>query len=459
LHLFDIRFHSATAVVQSTGGDCARNRLALRSIADGNCREAQAKGTVLTIRASNQQISAISEEVRTMSKFTVRILTAVFTFTIGVAIATAWVFNRTEEPGIAPLELSSGGPTMEMVFVLDTTGSMGGLLTGAKQRIWGIVNEVMQSSSLSSVKVGLVAYRDQGDEYVTQVLPLTEDLDKVYTVLMDYQAAGGGDEAENVRRALAQGVAKAGWSQPSANHAQILFLVGDAPPHDYADEPDPLTTADLAVKQGIIVNTIQCGTSATTKQIWEAIARRGQGQYFLIPLDGGVQMISTPYDDQLSQLGSRLGGTFTAYGGGAGAEGESFRAARKEMSDKTELSVATRSEPSAAAERSVNKVLNSNAYIGDLLQDIENGSAKLDSVKTEDLPSDLQKLSTEERKKEIEKRLADRSEIRKQILALSKQRTEYIAAEQKKRKGGAQSGFDVAVSTALRQQLAKKGIK
>ena len=394
-----------------------------------------------------------------MSKFTVRILTAVFTFTIGVAIATAWVFNRTEEPGIAPVALNSDGPTMEMVFVLDTTGSMGGLLTGAKQRIWGIVNEVMQTSSLSSVKVGLVAYRDRGDQYITQVVPLTEDLDKVYSVLMDYQAAGGGDEEENVRRALAQGVAKAGWSQPSATHAQILFLVGDAPPHDYADEPDPLTTADLAVKQGIIVNTIQCGTSATTKQVWEAIAQRGQGQYFLIPLDGGVQTISTPYDEQVSQLGTRLGGTFLAYGGGAGAEGENYRAARKEVSDSVEFSIATRSAPMAAADRSLNKALNSKAYIGDLLQDIENGSTKLESVKSEDLPSELQKLSAEDRAKDIEKRLAERKEIRKQILSLSKQRTEYIAAAQQKRNGGVQNGFDVAVSAALRQQLAKKGIK
>ena len=112
-----------------------------------------------------------------MTKFTVRILTAVITFAIGVGIATAWVFNRTDEPIIAPV--SSDGPTMEMVFVLDTTGSMGGLLTGAKERIWGIVNEVMQTSSLSSVKVGLVAYRDRGDQYITQVLPLTDDREKV----------------------------------------------------------------------------------------------------------------------------------------------------------------------------------------------------------------------------------------------------------------------------------------
>ena len=394
-----------------------------------------------------------------MSKFTVRILSAVLTFTIGVAIATAWVFNRTEEPVIPPVNLGSAGPTMEMVFVLDTTGSMGGLLTGAKQRIWGIVNEVMQTSSLSSVKVGLVAYRDRGDQYVTQVLPLTEDLDKVYSVLMEYQAAEGGDEAENVRRALAQGVAQAGWSQPSANQAQILFLVGDAPPHDYPDEPDPFTTTDLAVKQGIIVNTIQCGTSPSTKRVWEAIARRGQGQYFLIPSDGGVQTISTPYDGQLSQLGTRLGRTFLAYGGGAGAAGENYRAARKEVSDSIESSIAASSAPMAAADRTLNKALNAKAYIGDLLQDIENGSTKLESVKSDDLPSELQKLSAEERAKDIEKRLAERKEIREQILSLSKQRSAYIAAEQKKRSGGVQNGFDVAVSAALRQQLAKKGIK
>ena len=396
-----------------------------------------------------------------MSRLTVRILTALVTFTVGVAIATAWVFNRSEEPRIAPVELepSSNGPTMEMVFVLDTTGSMGGLLTGAKQRIWGIVNEVMQTSSRPSVKVGLVAYRDRGDQYITQVLPLTNDLDKVYSTLMDYEAQGGGDEEEDVRRGLAEGVARAGWSQSSSNNAQILFLVGDAPPHDYADERDPLATADLAVKQGIIVNTIQCGTSPTTKVVWEAIARRGQGQYFLIPSDGGVQTISTPYDEQLSQLGTRLGGTYLAYGGGGGAEGENFRAARKRVADTNEYKFDSRSAIQAKAERSVNKALNAYAYAGDLLQDIENGSTTLGAVKDEDLPSELRKLSVEERTKEVEKRLAERREIRKQIMDLSKQRADYLAEEHKKGKGGAQNGFDAAVSSALRQQLAKKGIK
>src|SRR4029078_1105742 len=108
---------------------------------------------------------------------------------------------------------------LEMVFVLDTTGSMGGLIDGAKQRIWGIVNDVMQTPAKPNVGVGLVAYRDHGDSYVTQVLPLTNDLDKVYTTLMEYRANGGGDGPEDVRQALSDGVRKAGWSKPQANTA------------------------------------------------------------------------------------------------------------------------------------------------------------------------------------------------------------------------------------------------
>ena len=95
----------------------------------------------------------------------------------------------------------SNRKTLELVFAIDTTGSMGGLIEGAKQRVWGIVNEVMQTECKPHVRVGLVAYRDRGDQYVTQVTPLTEDLDAIYSKLMDFRAEGGGDTPENVRAA------------------------------------------------------------------------------------------------------------------------------------------------------------------------------------------------------------------------------------------------------------------
>jgi Mg-chelatase subunit ChlD len=395
-----------------------------------------------------------------MKRLFVRLSTALLTFALGLGMASALARTYLPEPHESVVKQpASAEKTLEMVFVLDTTGSMGGLIDGAKQRIWGIVNEVMQTPARPAVRVGLVAYRDHGDAYVTQVLPLTNDLDKVYTTLMEYRADGGGDGPEDVRRALADGVRKAGWSQPQANTAQIVFLVGDAPPHDdYAQEPDTLDTAAEAIKVGMVVNTIQCGADETTRQVWQQIARRGEGQYFRIAQDGGVETIATPFDSRLSELGTKLGSTYLAYGGGAGAEGERFRHEATARQVKTESAVAGAAPAVAQADRAVNKALNRDAYVGDLLQSIENGSARLDEVKAEDLPADLQKLSADERKKEVERRLAERRKLRDEIVSLKKQRDEHIAAERKKH-SGSQTGFDAAVTSALKEQLARKGIK
>ena len=396
-----------------------------------------------------------------MKRSLFRLSTAVLTFAVGVIMTSALFKTSARIPPHEPpvVREKKADKTLEMVFVLDTTGSMGGLIDGAKQRIWGIVNEVMQTPAKPNVRVGLVAYRDHGDQYVTRVLPLTNDLDKVYTTLMEYRADGGGDGPENVRRGLADGVRRAGWSKPTGNTAQIVFLVGDAPPHDdYAQEPDTLTTTAEAVKAGMVVNTIQCGADPQTQAVWQQIARRGEGQYFAIAQDGGVRTVATPYDSKLSELGNKLGATYVAYGGGAGPAGESYRESVKANSVRTETTVAAAAPMAAQADRAVNKALNRDAYVGDLLQSIENKSVKLDEVKAEDLPADQQKLSAAERKKEVEGRLAERRKIRDEIVSLKKQRDDYIAAERKKH-SGTRIGFDAAVASALKEQMAKKGIR
>src|SRR5438552_12164021 len=93
-------------------------------------------------------------------------------------------------------------PQVEVVFCLDTTGSMGGLIDAAKQKIWSICNQIAGGKPTPQLKVGLVAYRDRGDEYVTKVTDLTDDLDAIHTQLMGFRAAGGGDFPESVNQAL-----------------------------------------------------------------------------------------------------------------------------------------------------------------------------------------------------------------------------------------------------------------
>jgi Mg-chelatase subunit ChlD len=360
-------------------------------------------------------------------------------------------FAQKHTTKTAPAKVADDRDTLEMVFVLDTTGSMSGLIDGAKQRIWGVINEVMQKPSKPRVRVGLVAYRDNGDEYVTKLLPITEDLDKVYTTLMDYRADGGGDTPENVRKAMAEGVRNAGWSPAKEGIAQIVFLVGDAPPQDYKQEPDVLVTTAEAVRKNMIVNTIQCGTQDDTKEVWQSIASRGEGKYFAIAQDGGVDAISTPFDSKLAELANKMGKTYVTYGA------KDRRDAQAARQTAAESRISTDAAMGAQADRAVNKAVNRFQYDGDLVQDVENETVKIEEVKTENLPEDLQKMSVAERKKEIDKRVAERKAIRAEILSLSKQRDDYIAAERKKR--GTSNGFDTAVAQALREQLTKKGIK
>ena len=356
-------------------------------------------------------------------------------------------------PALAQTPVRATVPRLEMVFVLDTTGSMGGMIDAAKQKVWSIVNGVLKSPDHPTVRVGLVAYRDHGDAYVTKITPLTSDLDKVYATLMDYRADGGGDTPEDVRQALSDGVHKAGWSPRAPRLAQVLFLVGDAPPHDdYAQEPSTLATTAQAVGAGLVVNTIECGSAEDTRAAWQAISRRGEGQFFAIAEDGGVQSVPTPYDKPLAALGTRMGGTYLAYGGTA-----AHRSATAAGAARMEMRVSASAPAPAAADRAVNKALNSSAYDGDLLQSLDDGSVRLDSLKDAELPDDLRKLSPAARKVEISRRLQTRRGMRAQILSLSRKRDAYLAGMANR--GHKSGGLDAAVTAALRKELAPRGIR
>jgi hypothetical protein len=168
-----------------------------------------------------------------------------------------------------------------------------------------------------------------------------------------------------------------------------------------------------------------------------------------------VQTVATPYDDELSELASKLGGTVITFGYGAGAGGEEQRSAAARNLAEIETRVALDAPSAAKAERAMNKVLSKEAYVGDLLQSIENGSVKLEAVNRDDLPAYLRDLDPAQRQAEIEKRLAERREIRSHILSLSKQRDGFIETERKKT-GDTNVGFDAVVGRALKEQMARK---
>ena len=173
---------------------------------------------------------------------------------------------------------------------------MGGLIEGAKQKIWSIASKIATGKPTPKLRIGLVGYRDKGDAYITKTYPLSEDIDDIYAKLTAFQAQGGGDTPESVNQALNEGVTKMKWSKDQ-KVLKIIFLVGDAPPHmDYKQDVKYLDSCKLAMKKDLIINTIQCGNMAATTPIWMEIARNAEGKFARILQDGGVMAIVTPFD-------------------------------------------------------------------------------------------------------------------------------------------------------------------
>jgi Mg-chelatase subunit ChlD len=209
---------------------------------------------------------------------------------IGAAALALCALSARATPLPADLRAPAPGarPRIEVAFVLDTTGSMSGLIDGAKRKIWQIANALASGKPTPEIRVALVGYRDRGDAYVTRVRDLTTDLDAVYAELQGYRADGGGDGPESVNQALRDARTALSWSRDPAVY-RAIFLVGDAPPHmDYAQDVPWTESVRSARAAGIVVNTVQCGDSAETTQVWQAIAESGAGRYVAIRQDGGM---------------------------------------------------------------------------------------------------------------------------------------------------------------------------
>lgn len=312
-------------------------------------------------------------------------------------------------------------PVIEAVFVLDTTGSMSGLIEGAKRKIWSIANQMASGQPAPRIRVGLVGYRDRGDGYVTRRFELTEDLDAVYGELMEFQAAGGGDTPESVNQALHEAVNGMAWTAGSHVYRSV-FLVGDAPPHtDYRDDVPWAQTIALARQRGIVVNTVQCGDLPETREVWQRMATLGAGAYAAVAQDGGMRAMSTPMDAELARLNAALADTALVFGS----------AERKDELER-KLARARRAPASVASSRlsylakAGEPAINSGRR--DLVGALDAGEVALDEIQASDLPAELRELEPAQREALVAARKAERDALQERVSALVAEREAWLRA-------------------------------
>jgi hypothetical protein len=251
---------------------------------------------------------------------------------------------------------------------------------------------------------------------------------------------------------------------------KVVFLVGDAPPHmDYEQEKKYPEICEAAVKRDLIINTVQCGSMASTVKPWQEIANRSEGKYVAIGQSGDMIVVATPMDKEIAKLRSSIASTRWSYGDAAEPFARSMRAeeamaskpapdgaARASFMMKKEAATKARYE---AGEAEALDGLADDTVAGraDLLDAISYKAVKLEELDEEKLPDELKKLSKDERKAYVAKKLAERKAMEARLLELTKKRDAYVIAERKKNTDK-KDGFDQQVGKFIREQAARKGI-
>lgn len=218
--------------------------------------------------------------------------------------------NHTAGSDPYPQELlayaaSKGIGELDLVFLIDETGSMGSYIEKVKARLLELIAALKAAPLCRSVRIGLVSYRDhppQDNTFASRVVPLTDDVESIREGVLRMKAAGGGDGPESLTDGLYD-VVRLGW-RPRA--ARVVILVGDAPPHGVVPDGDGFPNgcpcghhwyaqAECCREMGVVIHAVACmpglANFAGGVEVFRTIARTTRGLYLplsearvLIPL-------------------------------------------------------------------------------------------------------------------------------------------------------------------------------
>ena len=161
---------------------------------------------------------------------------------------------------------------------------MGDEMAYLQAELDSIVARLEQEAGDLDLRIGVVVYRDEGDDYVVRSIPLTGDIHALRAALAEQEAGGGGDTPE----AVDQAVAAAGRMQWRPGAAKAMLLVADAPPHAEALAPTLASTQKLRALGVQVVPVAASGVEHSAEYVMRTMAALTQGRYIFLTDDSGV---------------------------------------------------------------------------------------------------------------------------------------------------------------------------
>ncbi len=355
----------------------------------------------------------------------------------------------TKDPTNIHSTFKRTGPTIQIGILLDTSGSMHGLINQAKDQLWKIVNEVAKANKNKKdvvIQVGLFEYGKSSlpgyEGYLQMLSPLTSDLDKVSEELFQLRTNGGEEYAGKV---ILESVNRFAWSSHK-DDLKLLIIAGN---ESFAQGSVPYREAiEKAKRNNIIVNTIFCGELIRGKNLeWDKGAILGKGKYFNINHNDRRVYVPSPYDDKIIALGQKLNGTYMSYGARAMRKAKMANVAKQ---DANSMSLSKSSYIERNLVKSKKQYTSVNSDMVDAY--IEN-EASIEKIAKADLPDELKGKSKKEIKSIIEKKKNARVVLQKEIKTLEIKRAKYLATKSTK----SDKDLGSAIIKSIRKQANENG--
>ena len=376
-------------------------------------------------------------------------------FTISVFIITAVVvgfYPFFQKQATANVFVNEK-PKIQLAILLDTSSSMDGLIDQTRNQLWQVVNEFSKAERNGLKPTLEVAVYEYGNSnlsasngYIRQVTALTGELDAVSEALFSLTTNGGSEYCGYV---IQTAVSELAWST-SKSDIKAIFIAGNEP---FTQGPVPFRKAlTFAKSKDIVINTIHAGNKkqgATSG--WKDGALLAGGEYMSIDHNHKIVHLDAPQDKKISILNQKLNDTYIPYGN-KGKE----KSKRQKVQDTKSESISSGLLSKRAAAKASALYDNSN---WDLVDAIKKGKVKLDSIAEEELSDDLRKISKVERKDFVQKKIRERSELKKQIMELTEQRNAFVAIKQKNSPKPSVATVNEAVSAAIQKQGESKSYK
>jgi hypothetical protein len=379
--------------------------------------------------------------MNTLLKSLMRALTACCLFT--GAFAASGSGEHTMTPAVTP-------PRIQMAILLDTSNSMDGLIDQARSQLWRVVNEfalVKKGQQRPALQVALYEYgkptlpAEQG--FIRQVLPFTDDLDRVSEELFALKTNGGDEYCGAVIR---KAVDQLAWSA-SPGDLKTIFIAGNEPftqgPVDYH------VACRAAAAKGITVNTIHCAQGNPSESAdWRNGALLADGSFTPIDQNLRAEHIPAPQDPELERLGAELNKTYVPFGS-LGSKGAMNQVAQ----DANAKAVNATTEVQRVAVKASAHYKNASWDLVDARRD---AAVDLANIKDEELPKEMRSMDAAARKAYLDGKERERTELQARIRQLDVERAKYVEAQIKQKSMSGAQTLDSAIIGNVRKQAEKK---